>query len=299
MYELIQVGERTYYIDAPTRLGLFCMEDGEKVCLIDSGLDKSTAKKVLKLLEEKGWSLEYILNTHSHADHIGGNCYLQEKTGCGILVPPGEQAFVENPLLEPVTLFAGCPPRVLRNKYLMAQGSQTEPLMQAVLPEGLEMIALPGHSLDLTGFRAEGDIVFLGDCLTGEDVLQKHPVSYLYNLADYLDTLDKVEQMEGRMFIPAHAKPREDIKELVAVNRKAAQDILTLVEEACYEESSFEDILKRVFDHYNVRLDFSQYFLSGSTIRSYLSYLMDAGRVGVSYEDNRLIWRRRREIETK
>ena len=72
MYELIQAGERTYYIDCPSKIGIYRIND-EKVCLIDSGNDKDAGKKVLKILSANGWRPEMILNTHSHADHVGGN----------------------------------------------------------------------------------------------------------------------------------------------------------------------------------------------------------------------------------
>ena len=36
MYELIQVGPRSYYINAPVKIGLSLLQDNQ-VCLIDSG----------------------------------------------------------------------------------------------------------------------------------------------------------------------------------------------------------------------------------------------------------------------
>ena len=53
---------------------------------------------------------------------------------------------------------------------------------------------------------------------------------------------------------------------------------------------SFEDILKGIFDHYALNLNFEQYVLVGSTIRSYLAWLKDQGRVKVEFADNRLLW---------
>lgn len=76
MYELIQAGERTYYIECPAKMGLFNIND-EEVCLIDSGNDKDAAKKALRIIEGQGWKLKMVINTHFHADHIGGNQLLQ------------------------------------------------------------------------------------------------------------------------------------------------------------------------------------------------------------------------------
>lgn len=83
MYELRQITENDYYFDCPAKIGLVCIGNGE-VILIDSGNDKDAGKKVYKILQEKEWTLKAIFNTHSHADHIGGNRFLQEKTGCSI-----------------------------------------------------------------------------------------------------------------------------------------------------------------------------------------------------------------------
>ena len=70
MYELIQVGPRSYYINAPVKIGLSLLQDNQ-VCLIDSGNDKDAGRKIRQLLEQHGWQLQMILNTHSNADHIG------------------------------------------------------------------------------------------------------------------------------------------------------------------------------------------------------------------------------------
>ena len=48
-------------------------------------IDPALAQPVLDVLQEKGWQLTYIWNTHHHSDHIGGNLHLKQKTGCRII----------------------------------------------------------------------------------------------------------------------------------------------------------------------------------------------------------------------
>ena len=79
MYELIQAGPRSFYINSPVKIGVYLIDD-EKVCLIDSGNDKDAGRKVRQILEREKWSLYAIINTHSNADHIGGNKYLMQQT---------------------------------------------------------------------------------------------------------------------------------------------------------------------------------------------------------------------------
>ena len=80
MYELIQVFEQSYYIQSPAKIGLVKLNE-QDVCLIDSGNDKDAGRKVRQLLDANGWRLTAIYNTHSNADHIGGNKYLQGRPG--------------------------------------------------------------------------------------------------------------------------------------------------------------------------------------------------------------------------
>ena len=86
MYELIQAKGSSYYIESPAKVGLVRLNDTE-VCLIDSGSDKDAGRKVRQHLDANGWKLAAIYNTHSNADHIGGNQYLQKQTGCPIYAP--------------------------------------------------------------------------------------------------------------------------------------------------------------------------------------------------------------------
>jgi len=54
-------------------------------------VDPAVAQPVLDALDQKGWRLTYILNTHHHSDHVGGNLELKQKTGCTIIAPLSDQ----------------------------------------------------------------------------------------------------------------------------------------------------------------------------------------------------------------
>lgn len=289
MYELIQVAAHTWYIDCPAKMGVVQV-NGDGVFLIDSGNDKEAGKKVQKLLNQNGWRLLAILNTHSNADHIGGNKLLQERTGCSIYAPGMEAAFTRWPCLEPSFLYGGYPPKALRNKFLMAQPSGVQDLSELPLPAGMEILPLPGHFFDMVGVKTPDGVWFLADCLSGAAIVEKYHVNFIYDVGAYLETLDKVERLEGSCFIPAHAPAAEDIAPLAALNRNKVLEIAEAVKEICHTPKTQEQVLKAVFDRYGLSMDFNQYVLVGSTIRSYLSWLLDRGEVAAGISDNMLLW---------
>lgn len=289
MYELIQLSEHDYYIQSPAKIGIV-KESGNEVFLIDSGNDKDAGKKVRKILDANGWQLKAIFNTHSHADHIGGNKHLQTQTGCRIYAAGIERDFTNHPVLEPSYLYGGNPGKDLRHKFLMAQESDAEPLTADVLPEGWEMIGLPGHSFDMVGFRTPDDTVFLADCLSSRETLEKYQVAFLVDPEAYIHTLEMVKELKARIFVPSHAEPAEDVSELAQYNIDKVREIAEKLAAICGTPVTFEQILQRIFREYELEMTFEQHELVGSTVRSYLSWLKDGGRLTSRFEDNLLLW---------
>ena len=290
MYELIQLTEQTYYIKSPANIGLVRLE-GQEVCLIDSGSDKDAGRKVRQILDRNGWTLKAIYNTHAHADHIGGNRYLQGQTGCRIYAPGIDCAFTRHPILEPSLLYGGYPPKDLRHKFLMAQDSGAEVLTAEALPEGFESIPLPGHFFDMTGFRTADGTVYLADCLSSRETLEKYRIGFIYDVAAYLDTLERVQALEGAMFVPAHAEVTENIAPLAKYNADKVLEIADKILELCKEPLGFEELLQKLFSLYALTMDFEQYVLVGSTVRSYLAWLSDRGLIQAVFDGGRLLWR--------
>lgn len=291
MYELNQVGEKSYYINCPAKIGIYQVNDKE-VYLIDSGNDKDTAKKVRKILDEKNWNLLGVLNTHSNADHIGGNQYLQQQTGCKVFSCGIEKAFTEYPILEPSFLYGGYPCKDLRHKFLLAKPSVVTDFSDESFPKEIEIIPLKGHFFDMVGFRTPDDTVFLADCLSSKETLDKYQIGFIYDVAEYLKTLETVKFIKAKMFVPAHAPATDDIAGLADVNIAKVHEIADKILSICNEPLCFENILQRLFSDYDLTMNFEQYVLVGSTIRSYLAWLKDTGRVNGMFENNMLLWQR-------
>ena len=287
--ELVPIGKKTYYIKNATNIGVYKINEND-VCLIDSGNDKEAGKKILKIINEQGWNVKYIINTHSNADHIGGNKLIQDRTNCIILANNVERAFTEFPILESSFLYGGYTFKDIRNKFLLAKESVVTPLDNN-LPDGLEYFSLKGHFFDMIGIKTSDNIYFLADSLFSEETITKYHLFYIYDVKEFLNTLDYLETLEGDVFIPSHCAETDNISSLIEINKCKVNEIIDIIYNACKNEITFEQLLKYIFDEFNLVMNVNQYVLVGSTIRSYLSYLLDENKLCYEFKNNKMLWK--------
>lgn len=287
--ELVKVGEKTYYIKNPTNIGIYKIDE-ENVYLIDSGNDKDAGKKILKIIDEQGWKVKGIITTHSNADHIGGNKVIQDRTNCPIYAYNIEKYITEYPILEPSFLYGGYPFKELRNKFLMAKESKVMQIDNN-LPDRLEYIVLKGHFFDMIGIKTDDDVYFLADSLFSEETITKYHLFFIYDVKEYLNTLDYLSTLKGNIFIPSHCEATNDISYLIEINKNKIKEIIEKIYNACEKEMTCEEILKYIFDEYHLTMNENQYVLIGSTIKSYLSYLRDENRLTYEFKNNQMLWK--------
>lgn len=291
MYELIKINENDYYFDCPAKIGLVKISEDE-VILIDAGGDKDAGKKVLKTLDEKGWKLAAIYNTHSHADHIGGNKLLQDRTGCTIYGSGLEKVFTENPILEPMCLYGGSPYKDLRHKFLLAEKTVVTKTPDDGLLGGITVIPFPGHSFDMVGYLTKNGTAYIGDVVSSEETLKKYGIGYLYSPTLSRASLESLKTLKADFFVPAHAGATADITYLADYNINAISMVRETILGLLCEGKSFETLLGDIFREYNLTMNAIQHELIGSTLRSYLSDLYEHGLVTFEFCDNVMVWKK-------
>lgn len=301
--EFKRLGEGAGYFAGPTNCGL--VWKGKDAVLIDSGLDESTARKILRHLNAEGLRLVVILNTHFHADHVGGNAFLVARTGARVLAPEAEAEFVRRPILEPASLYGmAAPPPALRNKFLMAEPT---PGVEGVgvaswhdpLEAGLELVDLAGHSPAQVGVATTEGILFAGDLFFSGQVLDKHGIPYNADATRHLESLERAAGWVagGRYgcIVPGHGPACDpgDALRTIEENRQRVTDMLFLIADMLAEPLAVPELVRRLADHYaRLLASMGEYLLVQSAIHACLSHLAGEGRVEPVVEDNRLLWRR-------
>lgn len=218
---------------------------------------------------------------------------IQDRTGCVVLAHKIEKCFTEYPILEPSFLYGAYPIKDLQNKFLMAK--ETKVLeVEEHLPDGLEILTLKGHSFDMIGIKTSDNICFLGDSLFSEETMQKYHVSFLYNVKEFLNSLDHLSTLEGRFYIPSHTEGTSNIKDLITLNRNKVQEICQSIYNICQEEKTWEEILTELFNHYHLIMNITQYVLIGSTLKAYLTYLYEEEKLIFTIKDNKVLWHQKK-----
>lgn len=289
MYELNQVGEHTYYIAAPTNIGVY--EYVGKCCVIDAGVDSGAAEVILRLIGERGWTIEKLFCTHSHADHTGGCHALRERTGCEVYAPGACAAVVRHPYLGPTALFGGYPTREMRSKFMMAKPCECAELTAQALPEGLTFERVDGHAFEQVAFKTADGVWFTADCAVDKSVIERYKISFLYDVAEHLRSLERLKTLDGELFIPSHSVPLESIAELAEENIRNVYEVAEVIKWLLKTPLTIDGLLERLFAEFGIKLYLMQYELIGSTTRSYLSWLKENGEVECVFEGSKLLWK--------
>ncbi len=291
---LNKIKGNTYYIDGPTNCGVFVFKN--KNCLIvDTGINNTEAKKIENLLTENNLHPKYIINTHSHLDHCGGNLYFKKNyTGCLVYTSKLEKLFMENTDLFSSILSSSYPSKAFnRSNKPLEVDFILEYGINKLNDEKFNIIALPGHSIEHIGIVTPEKVCFLGDSIFSSEILDKYSFPYLYNIEDSLLSLNKIKNIDADYFVISHSKKildKSEINSLVDKNieniNKYKNQILDLLDQPLTRENILEDIT--ILN--NLSLNFYEYHLNFGGISAFISYLYNEKLIDYSIEDGNLYY---------
>ncbi|WP_415299832.1 hydroxyacylglutathione hydrolase [Candidatus Pelagibacter sp. Uisw_134_02] len=126
-----------------------CLKDNYSYLIIDEEnniacvIDPSEAEPIIKYLENTQIELKFILNTHHHYDHVGGNKELKEKYGASVVGYKGDKERI--PEID-----------------ILVSDEETWIYKNFVA----KIIHIPGHTLGhICFYFYKNDLVFTGDTL--------------------------------------------------------------------------------------------------------------------------------------
>ncbi len=293
---LVSLAPNALYLPSAVNVGVISNQDGEAL-LLDSGGDKNYGRNINKALKKENLKAVAILNTHSHADHYGGNDYLTRNLKVPVWAPEFEEAVLRYPYLEPMYLYGGAAPlKGLRNKWLEAKPSVVDHVYE--VKEGpLQVGAFSltrhianGHAVRQVALGV-GPVCYAADAFFGADVLAKYEIPFVHNVSEQLETLDRLLTLPYDIFLPGHGDPTSDIGSAVEANRLAIQRTTEWVQDAVGVMATTSEVVHGVTAKLNTPPNnLSTYFLMNSCVLAYLSYLVHLGEVQPLVEGGVLTW---------
>jgi glyoxylase-like metal-dependent hydrolase (beta-lactamase superfamily II) len=298
--DIHEIGAQTYVLQSGVNIGVIV--DGHRALLIDTGLDRDTAKKILAALWQLQVDLVAIIVTHAHADHFGGAAHLVKQTGAAVYAAAMEAAVIRAPLLEPIYLFSGAqPPHEMQHKFLLAPACPVaaclSPGPQEIAGFSLEVVALPGHSPEQIGVSV-GHTLFAGDTFFVPDILDKHTIPFYVNIDRALASMEQVAARHAQTVVTGHGTVitgQSDLQEALAANRERLAAIQAGVLDLLAGGQPWpeDELLAGVFGRFGMEIaTLTQYVLARTTVLAALSSLNTAGTVHPAFVANTVNWQR-------
>jgi glyoxylase-like metal-dependent hydrolase (beta-lactamase superfamily II) len=293
---LVELTERVSYAPGGVNIGVILASD-DRAVLVDTGLNDTSVRKVLRELDAAGRTVTDIVTTHGHADHFGGNAFAVKRTGARVHAPRWDETILRYPLFQPLSLFAGAdPPASMRTGFMLAAESPVDVIYDAglmtVADVELEAVSLAGHSGNQMGILVDG-VFFCADVILPDRVIERYKMPYLYSVRDHLPSLDRAESVVHTVAVPGHGPVLEHVSRGVGPNRDLVLRVAEMVADLCAEPRSPEDLLALVLERLDADpVDAPAYYLLHPTIFAYLSYLEANGVLEHQIERGRSLWRR-------
>jgi glyoxylase-like metal-dependent hydrolase (beta-lactamase superfamily II) len=189
--------------------------DDHSTTVVDSGYD-SHKKQTLALIAHAlgGRKLDWLVNTHCHSDHMGGNAALQRAYGCRTSIPVGEAPSIR--AWDEAALMLGP----------AGQSAERFEVSDTIKPGDIlgmggiqwEAIHAPGHDMHALMFYApEHRILISGDALWENGFGVIFPVLYAEDgdtsaFDATQTTLDRIAALDVDIVIPGHGASFRDVE---------------------------------------------------------------------------------------
>lgn len=281
------------------------VETDKGLFIIDSGVNAQDGKMIADCAEKICPSKKIIavINTHSHADHSGGNSYLKNNLDAQIWCTKTESSFLQNPAAVAYMYWGGNPIEEIKNDTFVN--------LESVFPDRyigekpvefsnikFEFIPLPGHFFDQTGIlvtdKDDGKkTFFLGDGFFGMTLLKKFWIPFMYDQELFRKSVTEIENTYSDFYIPGHG----DIYLPSNIHAIAEMNLIVTLETEFLilkllrkKPMTSEELLKEIADYSGIKMKTGQHILIGTTLRSYLSNMEKRSLVSFEVKDNRMVW---------
>lgn len=295
--QLTKINGNTYYLPAPTNIGVFQFKD-KYTLLIDPGDNNQQARKIADALQDNNLNAKYIVNTHNHIDHAGGNLFWREHfPGTYFYASAQEKLFLENNRLFSMYLYGGNAPRELSRHFLKSKNFEVDEVLVPgncrINDERFDVIPLAGHAPEQIGIGTRDRVCFLGDALFSREIIAKYSFPFLFDIEAQLNSYMTIKELDYDFYVIGHAAQiynPEQIRELVQFNLDNLQYYLDMALDLFTQPHTREELLEEICILAELPFDYKEYYFSLATVGAIITYLHDKGELNYQLENGKLYY---------
>jgi len=301
MMNIIQVKDNTYCINVGMSYIPFYKLNDKDIILMDTGVTKDK-EKLEALLDENGFDVKGIINSHAHPDHIGNNKYFKEKYNC-IIAMPMYEAQICSSAMNLKTYYSNNTLTEVKDIYgfmifetdVFISDKQSEINFCGA---DFKIMHTPGHSPSHICLTTPDNVGYVGDALISYEMIESAKIPFGFVLLEDLKSKDKLLSLDCDKYIIAHKGIYEDITNLIADNIKfyisRAEETLEFID----GKMTMGEITKAAVKNFHVRVNnIYKYDLIARMLRAYVDYLYETGKIRLVIDKGFRKYERNEDIE--
>lgn len=285
---LLNVCGNSFYIRGGTNTGLYLFND-KSALIIDPGLPGVRPKNIIRDLEKEGIEVKWIINTHEHNDHYGAGYQFKERYKDAInMSSEYSKIYIDNPILFESYIMGGNTNNILEN-ILINRNMKPVKIDKVVNPgvlnindKNIEIIELKGHTIGSIGVLTEDKVFFVGDTLIGEELLNKFDLLFLFDIEEYLNTLDLMKNIDFNYVVLGHGRDiiaKKETLDLIKKHKLCVNKYINQVRNITNKPKTLEVILKTILVDNKLSYNYKEYHFFKSTVVGIISYLIKLGEI--------------------
>lgn len=196
---------------------VYLVERAQRLLMIDAGYAKDSVR-LYEAIEELGYnpeSIEYLILTHAHGDHVGSAAFFRNKSGCQIIAGAPDQPFLRSGKQVDI-----CPVNLMARILTLGMKEDFPPIDPDTLVKDDQRIKLEAWDMEIevVAGHTPGSLichapygVFVGDLVRGRPLAKNQPARH-YFMCDIEDNNNDLRSLYDRtaenvLWYPGHFGP--------------------------------------------------------------------------------------------
>jgi len=274
-------GQTYCIVTGYSRLPVYKLDD-TNIIMIDSGLPREW-EGIEKCLDREQLTVQSVLTSHYHPDHIGNHLRLREKYGTKLYLSP----FAAACKADPMNMLGGMVGITTYRQVQMHFGKPFQPdhlidwNAPSVEAEGVsfQILQLPGHCPEHMGFITPDNVGYVSDTLLSQNIIEHLRSTFTTCVELELQSKEKLLELRCDRYIVAHNAVCDSIRELAQQNLRHMHSRLELLEEIAGEYMGLDTLVARFLEvTHNIPDSVRKVAGTRHNLVPLVDYLMDTGR---------------------